>query len=139
MVHFEAPDAPSGSLPDLVYQLLEGSGLTIVILGPFEPSFMVEKLRAGVPYFAQSVALPNGLAEKPGTQSLWAILDGPQICAVLLFVAPGDGGVMVSTLDAIRDVGQFTTSIVSSGDMDPLVARQLAGAAPRAARSVLSA
>ena len=128
MVHFSHPGTPIGSLGDTLYQLIEASGLTIVISGHYEPNYMVRELQEKVPFFAESRPLPNGLAERPGMESLWGMLDGEQASAVFLFVHPADVSEMVKVIDDLRRLQQFTMTIMNNGDMDAIAAHPLAGA-----------
>ena len=109
-----------------------------MISGPYEPAYLMKELQAGVPYFAESVPLPNGLAERPGTESLWGMIDGEQACALFLFVHPADAGVMVKIIDQVREVGQFTLTAVNLGEVDPIIAHSLVGAEPYPVQNVLA-
>lgn len=122
-----------------VYELLESSGLTIVISGHYEPKFMVDTLRDMVPYFRESRAMQNGFASMPGGGSLWVVLDSDQSSAVLLFIHPHDVSLMAEVISQLHVVSpQFTLTLVNSGEIeDPIVASRLEGTVPIPAREVI--
>jgi hypothetical protein len=111
----------------------------LVISGPYNPMYMVEQLQAGVPFFAESIPLPNGLAERRGMESLWGILDGEQASAVFLFVHPADVSGMVKVINELRELRQFTMTVMNNGDMDAIAAHPLAGAEAYPVQNVISA
>ncbi|SMH32226.1 hypothetical protein SAMN06295885_0709 [Rathayibacter oskolensis] len=128
MVRFTHPGTPEGSFPDLLFRMIEECPLTIMVSGPYEPTYMVQQLRAAVPFFANSAALENGFAAHPGSESVWGMLDGELAAAVLLFVSPSDIEMMAGVIQQIATVTAFNRSIVRSGEFDPIIAHDLRGA-----------
>lgn len=141
MTRLSDPGMPPGSFGQNVFELLDQNSLTVAICGVYEPRVLVDTLREKVAYFAASQPLANGFAESPGTGSLWALLDGDESSAVLLFLHPHDSEAMAEVLTQLGSVRpQFQTALIQSGEIeDPFVALQLKGTWPVPASAILGA
>lgn len=130
VTHLSNPGLPDGSLDQLTYELFEGAGIALVVSGPYDLALLVSDLKASIPFFAESVALQNGLATHPSHSSLWAGLDGPMGAAVALFVHPSDAAIATTVLGQFQRLdGRWHRSQANRGDIDAYAGTHIKGAA----------